>query len=266
MPRGVYERKLFPQKVQEYIATHSEKMTIRDLCGAVNEQFGTEYTYDQLQGYLKRKKIKHRRYKPNALLTEEQVEHLKLIVKGRKSEEIADMMNRQFGLNLTAKQISAWKKNHRIQSGYDTRFLPGNASWHKRSKPKANSGSFKKGRTATNALPVGTVSRHKFAHDSYQWAIKVQDGNGNQNFVSLARWVWEQANGKVPDGHVVIFLDGDKDNCTLENLAVIPRSVNIVVNRHIGYTEDPELNKTIIQTARLILAVTRKKKEANEQR
>jgi RNA polymerase sigma factor (sigma-70 family) len=44
--------------------------------------------------------------------------------------------------------------------------------------------------------------------------------DGNRPF--LHRELWEQANGPVPPKHVVIFKDGDRTNCLLENLQCIP--------------------------------------------
>lgn len=37
------------------------------------------------------------------------------------------------------------------------------------------------------------------------------------------RMVWEQANGPVPPGHVIIFKDGNKANCSLDNLRLVNR-------------------------------------------
>jgi hypothetical protein len=40
----------------------------------------------------------------------------------------------------------------------------------------------------------------------------------------LQRVIWEEANGPVPPGCLIIFADGDKRNCALENLACKTRS------------------------------------------
>jgi len=37
-------------------------------------------------------------------------------------------------------------------------------------------------------------------------------------------YIWEQAHGKAPKGHNVIFLDGNKSNCELDNLAMLSKA------------------------------------------
>jgi hypothetical protein len=37
----------------------------------------------------------------------------------------------------------------------------------------------------------------------------------------LNRHVWEQNNGPIPPKHVVVFKDGDRSNCAIENLDLI---------------------------------------------
>jgi len=43
----------------------------------------------------------------------------------------------------------------------------------------------------------------------------------NGKFRHYHRYLWEQANGKVPKGYNVVFKDGDTMNCVLENLECI---------------------------------------------
>lgn len=38
------------------------------------------------------------------------------------------------------------------------------------------------------------------------------------------RLVWEQAHGKIPKGMSIIFLDNDRQNCALENLAMVSKA------------------------------------------
>lgn len=38
------------------------------------------------------------------------------------------------------------------------------------------------------------------------------------------RWVWEQANGPIPPGHLIHHIDGDPRNNDIQNLACITKS------------------------------------------
>lgn len=42
--------------------------------------------------------------------------------------------------------------------------------------------------------------------------------------------IWELKNGPVKPGHIVIFIDGDRDNLSHDNLAMIKRSVAVRLN------------------------------------
>ena len=74
--------------------------------------------------------------------------------------------------------------------------------------------------------------------------------------MAKSRWVWEQANGPIPKGHVVILLDGDPMNCELGNLECVPRGVPARLN-HFAATKyaGPDLNPARIRIAQIKHAV-----------
>jgi lactam utilization protein B len=78
--------------------------------------------------------------------------------------------------------------------------------------------------------------------------------------------VWEKHHGKVPTGHVITFLDGNKTNFELSNLCLISDAENAVLNFTRLRCASSELMETGIAIAKLKLkigAITREKK--NEQ-
>jgi hypothetical protein len=54
------------------------------------------------------------------------------------------------------------------------------------------------------------------------YAFKV-DVSMEHKMVLKHRYVWEQANGPIPDGHNIAFRDGNRQNCDLSNLYLISR-------------------------------------------
>lgn len=76
---------------------------------------------------------------------------------------------------------------------------------------------FKAGHRPHNTREVGTERVHG---DGYVW-LRTENG-----CVMKHRYVWEQANGAVPDGHVVAFRDGNRQNCDLSNLYLLSRADN----------------------------------------
>lgn len=252
MPKGVYDRKLFPPEVAKYIKEHMSGMKLSDLSDDLKKRFGKDYTYQQLKGYAYRNNLRFKfNIRHNLLLTDEQAEYMKTIIPGRRSSEVRDIMNEKYGLNLTQDQIRGWKKNHKTPSGYNTRYRVGNVPWLKGKKiiPKGKH-LFKKGDAPHNKAPIGSLGYRVNGGRRY-WFIKTRDDQVSNNYELLHKHIWEQANGKVPDGYMLVFRDGDSDNCTLENLKLIHRGANLVANTKIGLTDDPELNDVIWTTAEL---------------
>ena len=77
---------------------------------------------------------------------------------------------------------------------------------------------FKEGHVPHNLKPVGYERVCK--KDGYVY-VKVKMGC---KMVLKHRWVWEQAHGEIPEGYNVAFRDGNRENCSLENLYLISRS------------------------------------------
>ena len=85
---------------------------------------------------------------------------------------------------------------------------------------------FKRGNKPHNTKPNGTINvRADKSGRLYQY-IKIKDCQ----WELLQRYVWTQANGEIPVGSVVIFLDGNYLNCELNNLQVISRRENMARN------------------------------------
>ena len=60
------------------------------------------------------------------------------------------------------------------------------------------------------------------------------------------RHVWEQANGPIPPNHCVKFKDGDRTNCSLDNLYLVSRADNC---RMVTASLTPEQRKARLEKA-----------------
>jgi hypothetical protein len=85
---------------------------------------------------------------------------------------------------------------------------------------------FKKGNKPYNTKPNGTINLRADKTGRFYQYIKIKDCH----WELLQRHVWTQANGEIPRGSVVIFLDGNYLNCELSNLKVITRKENMARN------------------------------------
>jgi hypothetical protein len=72
--------------------------------------------------------------------------------------------------------------------------------------------------------------------------------------------VWEEANGPIPKGHVVVFLNQDKTDTRIENLKLVKRSTMAVANRRGLIKEGAEHTKTGLLIAEVKQAAFRAKK------
>lgn len=106
---------------------------------------------------------------------------------------------------------------------------------------KAKATMFKKGDKPHNAKYDHCISLRKDNQGNVYKFIRQSSGK----WVHLHRFIWEKANGPIPKDSVVRFIDGDKMNCTLSNLELIPKAKNAILNMNAAYPR--QLQETIYQ-------------------
>lgn len=109
--------------------------------------------------------------------------------------------------------------------GEANRFKPGNVPFNKGTKGLTgrNRTSFKKGQQPHNTKHDGAVTvRTDSSGTAYKYT-RIKSGK----WVLYHRHLWEQANGPIPEGHILVFRDRDPMNCELDNLELITRSENL---------------------------------------
>lgn len=104
-------------------------------------------------------------------------------------------------------------------------------------------------KNAKRYVPIGTITE-----DSQGYLhIKTGDAYGKRtnNWELYHRWVWEQENGKVPDDCYLIFLDGDKTNCDISNLALIPKGYITLMMKYKLKSSSKVITETAIKWCEL---------------
>ena len=158
------------------------------------------------------------------------------------SKYIAELL----GVSITKVYNTAWAANVKksaeymltpesgriIEPSVANQFKPGHTPHNKGKQisaeiyEKVAPTMFKKGNKPHNTKPNGTINiRADKSGRLYQY-IKIKDCQ----WELLQRYVWTQANGEIPPGSVVIFLDGNYLNCDISNLQVISRRENMARN------------------------------------
>jgi len=143
-------------------------------------------------------------------------------------------------------------------TGRTGRYQPGIPPHNKglRMAYNANSAAtrFKPGQTPANYRGPGHESIDK---DGYVWIVTDATNphtGAATNRVMKHRWLWEQAHGPIPKGHVLKCLDGDKSNCAPANWALIDRALLPRLNGRFGRNYDTapaDLKPVIMATAKL---------------
>lgn len=186
--------------------------------------------------------------------TEEEHEFLKTFIPGHTYKEIVVEYNKRFSEPITMSRIKSYCGNHKISTGIDGRFkkghIPHNKGKHVPTVGRMAETQFKKGGLPPNTKPVGYERSNEDGYIEVRVEMKKDRKIGDSNFVLKHRLVWEQANGPIPKNHIVIFLDGNKQNCTLENLALISRAEHLQMIRAGLRSENLEFMKTGVLIAR----------------
>ena len=186
--------------------------------------------------------------------TEEQREFIKNNVKGTLIPDLLKMFNKEFGTKLKYGQMKSYMGNHKLSNGLQTTFRKGLIPWNTGTKglTKANKTSFKKGQKPHNYKPIG--SERICSKDGYI-LVKTETG-----WKPKHRVLWEKENGKIPKGYYLMFLDGDIYNMELNNLALISKAENLILNSRDLRNKNPELTLTGLNVAKVQCAINGAKK------
>lgn len=193
-------------------------------------------------------------------------------VVGIKNDDLAAMVNREFGTAITPEAIASYKFHKGLKSGLDfkrkkgdppnrTSFKKGQTSHNKGKKGWYPAGCekswFEKGHRPKNWTPVGTETVRK---GGYVW-IKVAEP---KLWRQKRRVVWEQVNGPIPRGHKIIYKDRNRLNTDLSNLMLVTDAELAMMKTKGLYTDQPELTETGANIAKLLVGVNQANKRIKE--
>jgi HNH endonuclease len=174
--------------------------------------------------------------------TKEELEYVKLNYSDRYTKDIAAVINRsdkavyQAAMNLNVKKspefikIFLKREAEKLKVlGVTSRFKPGNVSHNKGQKmskelyERVKVSMFKKGNEP-----------HNMKYDGHE-RLDPKDGYvyiriAKAKYVLKHRLVWEQHNGPIPKGNIIVFKDKDKYNITIDNLQMISKRENMLRN------------------------------------
>lgn len=228
------------------------EMGVIKLADKFNKAFGLDKKPSQIKSILKNYKIKCGRGTGELMkgvpksVTPEQLEWVKLNCPNLSRIQLTEQFNKLFNESKTKAQLVALVKNHKFKSGRTGHFEKGVPSWSKGTKGvlKANSGSFKKGQTPHNWVPVGSKRVNSYGyHDT-----KVAEPNV---WVGDHILLWEKHNGPIPINHNVRFIDNDRNNVTINNLILVNKSEHQYLTLNNFSDQPEELKDTVLLVSRI---------------
>ena len=178
------------------------------------------------------------------------------------------------GLKKTSEYMREIHGAHIADAGARHRFEPGCTAWNKGipgstgNHPNTRRTQFKKGlppEKALNYRPIGSLR----ILDGYLQR-KITDDPAlypSRRWVAVHRLVWEEVNGPMPKGYVVVFKPGmastDPDEITIDRVELITRAE--LMRRNTRHNLPPELNALISTKARLTRLITEREKRHEKQ-
>lgn len=191
--------------------------------------------------------------------TEQEIAFLREKYKELSASYLLVAFNETFALDIKMTQLHGCLRNRKIRSGRTGRFEKGHVPANKGTKGLSVGGvetQFKKGNKPLNYRPVGS---ERIDVDGYI-RVKVSDeGEWSDRWKVKQRVVWEEVYGPIPKGHVIVFLDGNKQNVSLSNLQMITKSELARMNQNDLFSDNPEATKVGINIAKVHAAIGKAK-------
>ena len=160
---------------------------------------------------------------------------------GRKVTQVIGKAHR-----LRLKKSPAYQStlgNNLSSAGAATRFRPGQVPWnygtHFVSGGRSAETRFKPGQKTHTWRPIGAEHITKNGYIER----KIADTGTRRDYVLVHHLVWREAGREIPNGHVLIFIDGDKRNFALDNLKLISRQE--LMHRNSIHNLGPEIAQLI---------------------
>ena len=202
-----------------------------------NKEFNTDLlTYSRLSSFTSTYGVKSRKINK---YEKKHIDFIKKNVPGNTDKEVAILFNNEFDIKINDGIVSNFKTKYGWSNGLisSTRFKKGKVplnkgkTWNdfmsKEGQEKSAMTTFKKGNVPSNRREIHSS---RVSKDGYI-EIKLRDGSLNKNWVYKHRHIWQLAHGPVPEGHKIVFADGNKRNFQLDNLILMNNAEEVMLNK-----------------------------------
>lgn len=254
-------KKLYTPEMIEFVRGYAPGHWMTEITSELNKKFNLNATVCAVKSLLSLHKIKtgaRHRPSPNRfrLTTAEQDELVrqKFHQRGEGSYGEVQAYLKSLGVELTVAQVKSYLSRKHISLGTHGYFKSGHEPANKGKKmppeyyDKIKPTMFKPGNRPHNWKPVGT---ERITRDGYV-EVKISEP---KTWRLKARIIWEEATGeKLTRNDRIIYLDGNKLNLDISNLAKLTGSQLARLNQNHLHYDNAELTKLGITVAKLLEA------------
>ena len=252
-------KKIYTEEHKDFFLAFIPGHTDVEVAEEFNRRFSIKITPAKVHSYKRNNKIRSGTQKgvpkgSGSIFTSEIRVFIRANNEGKTAVQMTELLNSTFGTKYTTGQIKAVRSRMRIKSGLSGHFEKGHVPANKGRKGVCAKGCekswFKKGIIPHNQMSVGSEA---VTTDGY---LKVKIAEPNVwRFKHIMEW--ETHFGKVPSGCMISFRDGNKRNCSIENLMCISKLENSVLNRMGLRSSDVELTESGLALAKLKLKISK---------
>lgn len=218
-------RKFYTEEMLAFLRENVEGMPLGELTERFNERFGTDISKAAIAACVHRKGWGNGLFHQSRTFPVEVRRFMAENCRGNRAREMVVLLRETFGGDWTEEQVARYYTKHGLKSGVAGRYMP-----------------------------IGSLV---FRPGEWYYEKVAEGPDTNANWRSKHVLVWEAAHGPVPKGHMVIFLNGDRRDYGLENLALCPWDVGIEVNRRGLRFTDPEATRAGLLIAEICQKVRR---------
>lgn len=245
--------KIYTEEMREFLASFIPGHTCIEVAEEFNRRFDLQVTPSKVRAYKTNNSIrsgtKGKKTKGESDLFPRDIrDFIRANNDGKTAVQMTALLNETFGKNYSVGQVKEIRARMHLISGLTGRFEKGSVPPNKGKKgwcaPGCEKTWFKKGHVPHNHVEIGT---EVMGADGYL-KIKVAEPNV-WRFKHIMEW--ERHNGKVAEGFLISFKDGDHYNCKIENLMCISRTEHAILNHQNLRSASPELTESGLVLAKL---------------
>lgn len=252
----------YPAGMVEWVKENYINLTLPELTEICNEKFKTNLSKKAVSSMKKRYGLtgapKEKIY--SKTFPKEICCFIEKNYQGTGHQQMADLIKQELGQEYTRQQIKSYYANHDLNSGLTGHFVKGQPSHNKGVKmspevyEKAKATMLKPGSRPHNTNEVGDIVLATIGY----YKIKIAEPDV-WKFCHIK--AWEDAHGKVPEGMMVSFKDGNRENWDIGNLMLITNEENGFLNSNHLRSEFPEITEAAANMAKLQMKARKLRRE-----